>query len=45
MEIQHRLPEGMIESQACKVEEVNIVAEGDFVDATTSRRSAGRQHE
>jgi len=35
----------MIESQTCEVEEVNIVAECDFVYVTTSEMSAGIQHE
>jgi hypothetical protein len=35
----------MIESQTCKVEKVNIVAESNFVYATASGMSAGIQDE
>jgi hypothetical protein len=35
----------MIESQTCEVEEIDIVAESDFVDATASGMSVGVQHE
>jgi hypothetical protein len=38
---QYQLPEGMVKSQACKVEEVDVMAESNFVDATASEMSAG----
>jgi hypothetical protein len=34
----------MVESQASEVKKVDIVAESDFVDVTTSKRSAGFWH-